>query len=83
MWKSIAVVRNSNLPPVPPQGGGASPQWGTFVPNQPILMKFGMSCPYSCGNGLLLSEIQIPPPFPHPGEGGGFVARGPEMYEDE
>ena len=66
-----------------PQGGVLPPQWGTFVPNQPILMKFGMSCPYSCGNGLLLSEIQIPPPFPHLGEGGGFVARGPEMYEDE
>ena len=60
MWKLIAIVRNSNLTPIPPQGEGVlPPQWETFVPNRLVLMKFGMSCPYSCGNGLLLSEIQI------------------------
>ena len=31
MWKFIAVVRNSNLPPVPPRG--------TFPPGQPKITK--------------------------------------------
>merc|ERR1712074_34545 len=53
-------------------------QWGTFVPNQPILMKFGMSCPYSCGNGLLLSEIQIPPHSPSRGGGGVLSLADPK-----
>ena len=62
-------------------GGGYPPEWGTFVPNQPILMKFGMSCPYSCGNGLLLSEIQISPHSPLRGRRGVLSLADPKCMK--
>ena len=79
MWKSIAVVRNSNLPPVPPpRGGGLPPSGGPLYLINRFWWNLAWAVPIHVEMDCCCQKFKFPPHSPIRGRGGVLSLADPK-----